>query len=76
MPPTVLLDEALRAAIIRAAEQQQQAALPARRSPTGTWAPKPPVLPCIPLQVRRSRRPLGLRTGVQLKLFDPRDPQR
>lgn len=76
--PTVLTDEALRAAIIHAAQEQVPRC--GRPQHPGKWTPKPPVLPCIPLRARRvprmqspgSGRPRGSRVGAQLNLFDPK----
>ncbi|MES2888586.1 MAG: hypothetical protein V4739_11315 [Pseudomonadota bacterium] len=74
MPTTLVLDESLRAAIVRATEQS---ALPARRAPI-TRTARQPVLPSVPLRQRhaplslvvpRSRAVPVHRRGLQLSLF-------
>jgi hypothetical protein len=77
MPPTVFLDETLRTAMLKRAEQSTALqASPGR--PAGR--PKPPVLPSTPLCARHPLRtpvpergrPGIRRVGTQLSLFDSR----
>lgn len=66
--PTHVLDETLRAALVQAAAQADEAA----RQHQGLRPRKPPVLPSSPLQTRSAprRQPLLLRPrGIQLRLF-------
>ena len=70
---SVILDESLRAALARAAEESKS-------EPAGkAWLPKQPILRPVPLMARRAprlpvlnrRRPISTRaTGAQLDLFD------
>jgi hypothetical protein len=75
MPPTVILDDTLRAAMARTAEQAMRA-----RPAATAWIRKPPVLPSVPLRARRAPRLQVLgpgrsvcrrAVGMQLPLFDP-----